>query len=144
MLNSLETSGRIYFKIFFSVDSDFINVKPSSIHLYIRRVLFYTPIFMSLNLYEKQTVKEVTLYLSGENVRLTEWQNPQELIEIKAETQKLIATVKYVSPDSDSHQAFEHKYQRYEWLLKQKDLSEENKIWIKNYENTSEYEEIYT
>lgn len=80
---------------------------------------------------EKQTIKEVTRYLSGENVSLTEWQNPQELIEIKAETQKLISTAKYIPPDNDNHQTFEHKYQRYEWLLKQKDLSEEDKIWIK-------------
>jgi len=93
---------------------------------------------------EKQTIKEVTRYLSGENLRLTEWQNPPELVEIKAETQKLISTAKYVPPDTDSHETFEHKYQRYEWLLRQKDLSEEDKIWIKNYEKTNEYEEIYT
>lgn len=93
---------------------------------------------------EKQTIKEVTRYLSGENVRFIEWQNPQELIEVKAETQKLISTTKYIPPDTGNHQTFEHKYQRYEWLLKQKDLSDEDKIWIKNYENTNEYEEIYT
>jgi preprotein translocase subunit SecD len=98
---------------------------------------------------ENQTIKEVSKLLKNENIKLTEWQNPQELIDLKAETEQKIKqnqkTIKLLKTNEDNIiSAFEHKYQRYEWLLRQSDLADEDKKWIKNYEKTSEYKEIYS
>ena len=98
---------------------------------------------------EKQTIKEVKQYLTGENIRPAEWQNPQELIEIKAETKLLISKKDNIKKlqeikDDKSHPTFEHKYQRYEWLLNQDKLPDEDKKWLENYEKTDEYKEIYS
>ena len=68
---------------------------------------------------EKQTIREVKAYLKGENIKPAEWQNSQELIEIKQDTKEKIKTqnpeVLLLPDKSNSKPTFEHKYQRYEW-----------------------------
>jgi len=98
---------------------------------------------------ENQTIKEISKLLKSENIKPADWQNPEELIELKAETEQKIKqnqrTIKLLKVNEDNIiPTFEHKYQRYEWLLTQPDLSTEDKNWIKNYEKTSEYKEIYS
>lgn len=97
---------------------------------------------------ENQTVKKVSALLKSENIQPAQWQNPQELIDIKTETEQKIKqnqkAIKLLEVKEDNAIAtFEHKYQRYEWLLGQSDLTVEDKAWLKNYERTTEYKEIY-
>jgi putative transposase len=96
---------------------------------------------------EKQTIKEVKQFLLGENVKLTDWQNPQELIEIKAETQKSIQVKKpkaiTCKVKENSRPIFEHKYQRYEWHLQNGLKSEDEKLWFENYQKSTEFIQIY-
>lgn len=97
---------------------------------------------------ENQTVKKVSAFLKSENIQPAQWQNPQELIDIKVETEQKIKQnqkdIKLLEVKEDNAIAtFEHKYQRYEWLLEQSGITAEDEAWIKNYERTTEYKEIY-
>jgi len=97
---------------------------------------------------ETQTIKKVSALLKSENIKPAQWQNPQELIDIKSETEQKIKqnqkAIKLLETKEDKTIAtFEHKYQRYEWLLAQSELTTEDKAWIKTYENSSEFTQIY-
>jgi putative transposase len=97
---------------------------------------------------EAQTVKKVSALLKSEKIKPAQWQNPQELIDIKVETEQKIKqnqkAIKLLEVKEDNAIAtFEHKYQRYEWLLEQSEITAEDKAWLKNYERTTEYKEIY-
>ncbi|MEI8128838.1 MAG: hypothetical protein WCG95_04385, partial [bacterium] len=97
---------------------------------------------------ENRTVKKVSALLKSENIQPAQWQNTQELIDIKSETEQKIKqnqkAIKLLEvKDDNAIKTFEHKYQRYEWLLAQSELTREDKAWIKTYERTTEYKEIY-
>jgi len=97
---------------------------------------------------EKQTIKEVKQFLLGENIKLVEWQNPQELIQIKAETKLLISKKVDLKEsqeikDNKSRPMFEHKYQRYEWHLENGLDTEDDRLWFENYQQSSEFRQIY-
>ena len=38
---------------------------------------------------------------------------------------------------------FQNKYEKYEYLLQKDTLTKDEQDWIKEYENTDEYEQIY-
>lgn len=90
---------------------------------------------------ENKTMLELKKDYKRERIEIPALEDLKQIEEIKIETShKLIADIPMTE---NSPMIFEHKYQRYEWLLQQPDLSDEDKIWIKNYEKTSEYKEIY-
>ena len=75
---------------------------------------------------------------AGTNYETREWSETEQKIK---QNQKAI---KFLEVKEDNPIAtFEHKYQRYEWLLGQSDLTVEDKAGLKNYEKSSEFIQIY-
>lgn len=87
---------------------------------------------------EKQTIKGIESYMKSETS--LDWQK----VPATKET-KLIETSIEVQDEEtiNGRPFFEHKYQRYEWHLKNGFKTEDDKLWFEDYEKSHEYEEIY-
>ncbi len=87
---------------------------------------------------EKQTIKGIENYMKSETS--LDWQKVPTMKEAK-----LIETGIEVQDEeiSNGRPFFEHKYQRYEWQLKNGFETEDDKLWFDDYEKSHEYEEIY-
>ena len=56
---------------------------------------------------------------------------------------KLKSDIKQEIKTENSNDCFYHKFEKYEFLIKKKNLFKDEEDWIKAYKLTSEYEQIY-
>ncbi|MFI3300456.1 MAG: Mu transposase C-terminal domain-containing protein [Candidatus Gastranaerophilales bacterium] len=87
---------------------------------------------------ENQTVKDYLKSFKKEEIFLPVIQE----IELDVpECKKIVHFEEEVK--QKNNQVFENKFEKYEWLLSQKNLQEKDIKWIENYKNTSEYKLIF-
>ncbi len=89
---------------------------------------------------EKQTIKDVKEYLKRENIKTLDWQ-----IAPKIETKEKVITAKPIEVIETNlgRPSFEHRYERYEWHLKNGFDNENDVVWFKQYELSDEYKLMY-
>lgn len=92
---------------------------------------------------EKQTVKKVQKHFKSEHIKPLEWQNkPTKAIELK--TNKVFSNKQEEKVVEDiSDKKFMTRYERYEWHLKNGFSNDKEVAWIKEYETTEEFKEIF-
>ncbi len=91
---------------------------------------------------EKQTARKFIQELKQEKAFLPLLED-EDLFEDN--TEKISEIKEVLNSNSNSNSTiFENKYQRYDWLLSQKKISDADKKWMKEYEKTTEYNQIYT
>lgn len=87
---------------------------------------------------EKQTIKEVKKYFKTEHIKPLAWQNvPQISISLQNIEHSEAPVVNVGRP------AFETRYERYEWHLKNGFENDTDVVWFKKYELSDEYKQIY-
>lgn len=92
---------------------------------------------------EKRTEQEYINHLKRAQVHtplltmdLPEKQEEEEIQEFQIEVKKQVE-------EKSQNGIFQNKYEKYEYLLQKDNLTKDEQDWIKEYENTDEYEQIY-
>ena len=87
---------------------------------------------------EKQTIKEIKKYFKTEHIKPLEWQNVPQ---ITSRSNQNIEVEEVF--ENDGRPAFESRYERYEWHLKNGFENDADFVWFKKYELSDEYKQIY-
>lgn len=88
---------------------------------------------------EKQTIKEIKKYFKTEHIKPLEWQNVPQIVTNVATFQK----EQDFESNNDGRPAFESRYERYEWHLRNGFKNDADFVWFKKYELSDEYKQIY-
>ena len=82
-----------------------------------------------------QRLKRENAYLPLQDLNLEEYRQEQKLIEVSKEIK---------NEDKNNNGIFNRRFERYEYLQAKNNLTEKEKLWMKDYEKSEEYQQIYS
>ncbi len=82
-----------------------------------------------------QRLKRENIYLPLQDLNLEEYKEEQKLIEVSKEIK---------NEDKNNNGIFNRRFERYEYLQAKNNLTEKEKLWMKDYEKSEEYQQIYS